>query len=152
MSHHALGTSTDFSTLKINEGETLVAHWLRDPINNPVVAVVEDENHFNTIVAKAGAGYYNELKFFATTNFTENPYAYEELHGDSNEALESPTIEGLIAKALDAGVIDDDFAQRLRASSDIVEVLGEFYAHVILEDRGDPTELLRSWGIADPQK
>ena len=63
-----------------------------------------------------------------------------------------PTVEELITKALEAEVIDQEFAEELRDSADLEEALGMFYTYVI-EEGGDPEELLREWNItADRQK
>lgn len=57
-----------------------------------------------------------------------------------------PTTEELVAKALGAEVIDEDFAIELRVSADLDEALGIFYTYVI-EQGEDPETLLRKWNI-----
>lgn len=59
---------------------------------------------------------------------------------------DEPTTNELIAKAVKAGVIDQEFAQDMRGAS-LEEALGMFYTHAI-EQGEDPDELLREWGIA----
>jgi hypothetical protein len=60
----------------------------------------------------------------------------------------TPTVEELVTKALEAGVIDEEFAEDLRSSADLEEALGMFYTHAI-EQGDEPDELLRQWRIIE---
>jgi|GEM_PF-5276959 len=68
-----------------------------------------------------------------------------------NPELNEPTVEELIAKALAAEVIDQEFAEDLRDSTDFEEALGMFYTYVI-EKGDDPEALLTEWGISEPTR
>ena len=63
-----------------------------------------------------------------------------------NPAENIPTVEELIAKALAAEAIDEEFSEDLRSSADLDEALGMFYTYVI-EQGGDPELLLRQWNM-----
>lgn len=65
-----------------------------------------------------------------------------------NQQSSEPTVEELTTKALEADVIDQDFAGELRSSTDIEEALGMFYTHA-LEHGHDPEALLAKWGITE---
>lgn len=65
-----------------------------------------------------------------------------------NPQLNEPTVEELVTKALEADVIDQEFAEELRESADLEEALGMFYTYVI-EKGDDPEVLLAEWGITE---
>lgn len=65
-----------------------------------------------------------------------------------NSQSNEPTVEELIAKALAADVIDQEFAGDLRSSADLEEALGMFYAYA-LEHGNDPEVLLVEWDITE---
>ncbi|WP_431774214.1 hypothetical protein [Streptomyces cucumeris] len=149
MSHRLLGSQADFGVLngKLSRGEILIAHWLRDPINYPEVEAVEDERHFDSIVAKYAYGYYNELKFIATSNFTENPFGYDSLQNDEETQSTADAIENLVTKAHEANVIDEYTARMMRTRATFAEAVSTFSDYVSRKKEGDPEGLLRSWGI-----
>jgi hypothetical protein len=67
-----------------------------------------------------------------------------------NVSADEPTVEELVTKALEAEVINEEFAEDLRASADLEEALGMFYTHII-EEGGDPETLLQQLNITiDP--
>jgi hypothetical protein len=80
------GTSTSFEEVNkmLEEGEVLVASWLRDPQLEPHVRAVTSEGDFDTIVARATGDdpYYVELKFFAAPPAEE--YDYFDFRPDSS--------------------------------------------------------------------
>lgn len=67
-----------------------------------------------------------------------------------NASTNEPTVEELVAKALRANVIDQEFAGDLRSSADLEEALGMFYTYALEQGDGDdPEALLRGWGIIE---
>jgi len=66
-----------------------------------------------------------------------------------SKAQEEPTVDELVEKALQAKVIDAEFAEELRGSADMEDALGMFYTYVI-EKGESPDELLAEWGIIEP--
>ena len=67
-----------------------------------------------------------------------------------NLSSDEPTVEELVAKALAANVIDEEFAEDLRGSTDLEEALGMFYTYITEESHHDPTDLLQQRNIIDP--
>ncbi len=63
----AHGTETPYANVRaaMNEGEILVAAWLRDPLMEFNERPVADEADYNSIVAKTKAGYYVHPLFSA---------------------------------------------------------------------------------------
>ena len=63
--------------------------------------------------------------------------------------IASTVAETLISKAIEAGIVesDEDFVQDLRDCEGPEEVLGAFFTYVLENEKGDPEELLRNWGI-----
>lgn len=61
---------------ELQDGEVLVATWLRDPANFPQVRLVGDENDHSSIVGKTVHGYYVKLRWFASTTGSVNPIDY----------------------------------------------------------------------------
>ena len=59
-----------------------------------------------------------------------------------------PTVEELVAKALAAGAITEEFAEELREYAELSDALGEFYTYIIA-DSGDPDAMLREWNIIE---
>jgi hypothetical protein len=72
------GTSASYDELntQLLDGEVLVATWLRDPAMTPNARPVNGESDYVTIIAKTKAGYYVQLRFFASTTASEDYYAY----------------------------------------------------------------------------
>lgn len=72
MNIRALGSGTEFSAFVLEDGEFLVAHWLRSPDNDSTVMIVGDEAQFVSIVKRA----HYKLQFFASTSPSKNPLDY----------------------------------------------------------------------------
>lgn len=62
---------------QLQEGEVLVATWLRDPLNTPKARPVTDEHDHSSIAGKTEHGYYVELRWFASTTGSVNPIDYD---------------------------------------------------------------------------
>lgn len=58
-------------------------------------------------------------------------------------------IAALIMKALDADVVDEDFAQVLRGYKDFSLARNAFSTYIRENEKGDPYELLREWKLWD---
>lgn len=72
------GTQVAYHELinKLDDGEVIVAAWLRDPQNTPHARPVEDANDHQAIVGKTSAGYYVQLRWFASKSGSTNPAEY----------------------------------------------------------------------------
>ncbi len=60
----------------LGEGEVLVATWLRDPMNTPNAAVVENAAQAQMISSKTEHGYYVQLRWYASVSGSTNPFDY----------------------------------------------------------------------------
>jgi hypothetical protein len=81
MANKLIGVGPDISyddlISQLEEGEVLMITWLPNPLNDPKVRPVTDEQDHRSIVSSAEDGWYDELRWFASRSGSKNPYDYD---------------------------------------------------------------------------
>ncbi|HMH70648.1 MAG TPA: hypothetical protein VK502_04565 [Candidatus Saccharimonadales bacterium] len=81
MANELIGVGPDISyeelISQLEEGQVLMITWLPNPLNDPEVRPVDGEQDYGSIVGSTEYGLFDELRWFASSTGSVNPYDYD---------------------------------------------------------------------------